>query len=113
MNYTAFDKLWFDEVKSGFKQNGYDISYNSYVFRATKRGDETTRFIIKIQNTKLHVTVPLQKNYEYTTTFSECYKAVDYILYHLNEASSQILNNYEIIDPEINKIPPFTTPIVN
>ena len=41
------------------------------------------RYIIKINRENIEVTIPLQKNQEYITKFTEYYKVCDFLLYHI------------------------------
>lgn len=79
----TFEMLWFNDVLETFKSNGYDTCYTNTSFLATKQNDVTTQFKIKTIGKSVVVTIPLTKNTEYTTEFSDYWKATEYIMYHL------------------------------
>tara|TARA_Y100000817_G_scaffold299996_1_gene278625 strand:+ start:41 stop:358 length:318 start_codon:yes stop_codon:yes gene_type:complete len=93
---NPFDKLWFADIKNAFIEKDYEINYNMTQFVAKKRSDKSTRFMVTLKKSETEVVIPFQRNYEYKTTFTECYKVVDYLLYHLND--NTLLNSYEIIN---------------
>ena len=95
---NPFDKLWFDDVKQKFKNKNYDITYNINTFTATKKYDKTHRYKIELLQNKIIVIIPLEKDYEYKTEFTEYYKVANYLLYHLNDDVTPLINNYEFID---------------
>ena len=82
---TVFDKLWFQDVHACVADSDLEIEYNNQRFTAHKKYDKTTRFVIEVTKSTVTVKIPIQQEFEYTTTFHEWYRAVDYILYHLNE----------------------------
>ena len=93
---NLFEKFWFSDVMDKFIQNNFIINYDYNTFKAVDRYDETIRYTIEITQTKILVTIPLEKNYEYKT-FTEYFKVYNYLLYHLND-TTPLINTYEFID---------------
>lgn len=80
---NTFDKLWFDDVKTLLNKNDYHCKSNNSVFYASRKDNPHIRYIIKINRENIEVTIPLQKNQEYITKFTEYYKVCDFLLYHI------------------------------
>ena len=85
----TFEMLWFNDVLETFKENGYEIRYTNSSFFATKQTDNTTQFKIRTINNIVVVTIPFSQNTEYTTEFSDYWKATEFVLYHLKEQVSK------------------------
>tara|TARA_B100000073_G_C23692889_1_gene557170 strand:- start:421 stop:756 length:336 start_codon:yes stop_codon:yes gene_type:complete len=94
---NPFEKLWFSDVLNKFQEKKFNISYNLNTFKAFDKFDETHRFVVQLAQNKINVTIPLEKNYEYNTSFKEYYKVSNYLLYHLND-TTPLINTYEFID---------------
>tara|TARA_A100001015_G_C14431948_1_gene497046 strand:- start:98 stop:397 length:300 start_codon:yes stop_codon:yes gene_type:complete len=86
----TFEMLWFNDVLETFKANNYDVQYTNNNFLATKQNDITTQFKVKTVNKSVLVTIPFSKNTEYTTEFTDYWKATEFVLYHLKQQVSQI-----------------------
>ena len=94
---NPFEKLWISDVIENFKEKKFSITYDLNTFKAIDKYDESRRFIIELLQDKIIVTIPLEKNYEYKTVFTEYYKVSNYLLYHLND-TTPLINSYEFID---------------
>lgn len=82
---NIFDKLWFNEVKEILNKNFFHYKTTMNVFYASRRDNSAIRYIIKINKENIEVTIPLKINQEYTTKFTEYFKVVDFLLYHIRE----------------------------
>ena len=94
---NPFEKLWFSDVLDKFQEKKFNINYTLNTFEASDKFDETHRFVVQLAPNKIDVTIPLEKDYEYNTTFKEYYKVTNYLLYHLND-TAPLINSYEFID---------------
>ena len=85
----VFELMWFEEVLSTFKTHGFKVEYTNTKLVATRLVDITTIFTITINSLEgkdiIEVKIPFSGNLEYKTTFTDFYKATEYILYHLKE----------------------------
>ena len=87
----VFELLWFEECMSEFAKNGYVMEYTNSIFVSRPPNDILTEFKIEVttdeldKSNKIAVTVPFSNNTEYKTTFTNYYKASQYLLYHLND----------------------------
>lgn len=97
MMQNPFEKFWFTDVLEKFIEQKFLINYDFNTFKAVDKYDQTRRFIIELHHDKIVVTIPLEKNYEYNTSFKEYYKVANYLLYHLND-TTPLINSYEFID---------------
>ncbi len=82
---NIFDKLWFYDVRNLLDKNYYHYKTNTSIFYASRKDSPSIRYIIKINKNNIEVTIPLNQNQEYTTTFTEYFKVTEFLLYHINE----------------------------
>jgi hypothetical protein len=71
----------FFTLYSLFKENGWHMTKNemNWIF-FTKKGFETEYFEIKIDISKIYVSIPIKNSiFQYSTSFKDYYSAVEYI----------------------------------
>ena len=86
----TFEMLWFNDVLETFKANSYDVRYTNNNFLATKHNDITTQFKVKTVSNSVLVTIPFSNHTEYTTEFTDYWKATEFIMYHLKQQLNQV-----------------------
>jgi hypothetical protein len=64
-----------------FKKNGWHMTKNElYWISYSKFGHETEFFEIKLDSTKIYVSIPIKNSpYQYTTTFTNYFQASEYV----------------------------------
>ena len=68
-------------IDAMFKENGWHMTKNEMNWICfTKKGFETEHFEIKIDVSKIYVSIPIKNSiFQYSTSFKDYYSAVEYI----------------------------------